>query len=171
MIKRILVLVALGLCAGITLYSATDCKPISVVNSRWFKFTTTIGESVFVDYLQFKAIDTCGNVTAINQYGTEFSGFRRRLADGSWLYELESRRDCYYLDSFTFLVKECMNPNFYWHFGSYKCKSKYQNCPTCEPLCSTKHKTAFHALKKGENPPDPTEKETWFQYRKWLADD
>ena len=158
-----LALISIGLQAAV-------CKP-QAVNSRWYSFTTEINGEPFIDYIQIKTADTCGNVTAVNEYGSLLTGFRRRLADGSWLYTLEIQKQCYYLDEYTFRVPDCLNPNFYWHFGSFQCKSgNLPNCPTCLPLCSVKHKTYFQAMRKGYSPAKPDESEQWEQYRKWLAE-
>jgi hypothetical protein len=154
-------------------FAGAICTPKAVPTTRWMQFTYQINGIEFIDYLKFKSLDSCGYITAVNEYGSLLKGFRKGGPD-VYRLSLETNRSCWYLDTYVFLLQPCLNPrkNMFWHHGSFKCWATTNLnilCPSCEPLCSSVRLVYFQVMPSNFNP-NPPETENNKQYRKWLAE-
>lgn len=156
--------------------AALEAAPAPVNGARWYRFVYQVGTVTFIDYVKLTTIDAAtGRLTAVNEYGTKLSGFRRKdnTDPVAFMVSLETDRACYYLDTYVFKIEACMNPRTnFWHHGSFRCKSAaaFDDCPTCEPLCSSSRLVSFTVMKKTFTPFHPSEKEEDKRFRKWRAE-
>ena len=154
--KKYLIVYALVLCTGM---AWGVCKPASFPD-RWMRLTTDIGGEGYIDYLKITSANTCGEVTAVNEYGSTFSGMRKLLTNGHWLISLHKDCDKYYIDEWIFTYNPgCFNAKICWQTGVIQgdCRCK---------LRSYANPSSFVFLKKGEIPPVPIENEDHRQYSK-----